>query len=51
VGIQNPRRRVDAAGCAGGQFVGVPRDAARQSPCDWDDLAPELPLVELPQRA
>ncbi|MEA2311966.1 MAG: hypothetical protein QOE28_1934 [Solirubrobacteraceae bacterium] len=51
VGIQNPRRRVEAAGCGGGQFVGVPRDAARQSPCDWDDLAPELPLVELPQRA
>ena len=34
-GIRNPRRRVEAAGCAGGQFVGAPREASRQSPCDW----------------
>ena len=25
IGIQNPRRRVEAADCAGGQLVGVPR--------------------------
>ena len=28
VGIVNPRRRVDAADCPGGQLAGVPRDAA-----------------------
>jgi EmrB/QacA subfamily drug resistance transporter len=28
VGIRNPRRRVRAADCAGGQFVASPRDAA-----------------------
>ena len=27
-GIVNPRRRVDAADCPGGQLVGVPKDAA-----------------------
>ena len=36
LGIRNPRRRVDAADCPGGQLVGQPRDGARQSPCDWD---------------
>jgi EmrB/QacA subfamily drug resistance transporter len=36
IGITNPRRRVSAAECAGGQLVGHPREAARQSPCDWD---------------
>jgi EmrB/QacA subfamily drug resistance transporter len=35
VGIQNPRRRVEAEECPGGQLVGVPKDGARQSPCDW----------------
>jgi EmrB/QacA subfamily drug resistance transporter len=35
VGIRNPRRRVEAADCGGGQLVGSPREAARQSPCDW----------------
>ena len=35
VGIRNPRRRVEAAGCPGGQFVGAPQEASRQSPCDW----------------
>jgi MFS family permease len=34
-GIQNPRRRVEAAECPGGQLVGVPEEGARQSPCDW----------------
>jgi EmrB/QacA subfamily drug resistance transporter len=34
-GIRNPRRRVDAQDCAGGQLAGVPREGARQSPCDW----------------
>ena len=35
VGIVNPRRRVEAADCPGGQLVGVTSEAARQSPCDW----------------
>jgi EmrB/QacA subfamily drug resistance transporter len=34
-GVRNPRRRVAAEGCPGGQFVGVPDEASRQSPCDW----------------
>jgi EmrB/QacA subfamily drug resistance transporter len=34
-GIVNPRRRVDAEDCPGGQLVGVTEEAARQSPCDW----------------
>jgi EmrB/QacA subfamily drug resistance transporter len=37
IGITNPRRRVSAAECPGGQLVGVPREGARQSPCDWDE--------------
>ena len=44
IGIENPRRRVEAEDCAGGQLVGHPREGARQSPCDWnrpvDDRAP-----------
>jgi EmrB/QacA subfamily drug resistance transporter len=36
IGITNPRRRVSAAECPGGQLVGQPREGARQSPCDWD---------------
>jgi EmrB/QacA subfamily drug resistance transporter len=36
VGIRNPRRKVSAADCPGGQFVGHPREGTRQSPCDWD---------------
>jgi EmrB/QacA subfamily drug resistance transporter len=47
LGIVNPRRRVEAADCAGGQFVGQPRDATRQSPCDWGDQA--LPTATLPE--
>ena len=35
MGIQNPRRRVEAAGCPGGQLAGVPEEGARSSPCDW----------------
>jgi EmrB/QacA subfamily drug resistance transporter len=35
VGIRNPRREVRCEHCAGGQLAGVPRDASRQSPCDW----------------
>ena len=35
IGIQNPRRRVEAASCPGGQLVGVPEEGARDSPCDW----------------
>jgi hypothetical protein len=35
VGIRNPRREVSSEHCAGGQLAGVPREASRQSPCDW----------------
>jgi EmrB/QacA subfamily drug resistance transporter len=41
VGIQNPRRRVEAEECPGGQLAGVPREGARQSPCDWQRQAEE----------
>jgi len=43
VGITNPGRRVSAADCPGGQLAGHPREAARQSPCDWD--APVHPVA------
>jgi Major Facilitator Superfamily len=36
VGIQNPRRKLEAEDCPGGQLAGHPQEAARQSPCDWD---------------
>ena len=39
VGIRNPRRRVDASDCPGGQLVGHPREGTRHSPCDWADQA------------
>jgi EmrB/QacA subfamily drug resistance transporter len=39
VGIVNPRRRVEAADCPGGQLAGVTSEAARQSPCDWQRQA------------
>jgi hypothetical protein len=51
VGIVNPRRRVEASECPGGQFVGQPRDATRQSPCDWGDQAKPIATVELPEHA
>ena len=41
IGIANPRRRVAAADCPGGQLAGHPRDGTRQSPCDWGE-APEV---------
>ena len=31
VGIVNPRRRVEAADCPGGQLVGAPVEACRES--------------------
>jgi EmrB/QacA subfamily drug resistance transporter len=34
-GIRNPRRQVSSEDCAGGQLVGSPQEAAKQSPCDW----------------
>jgi EmrB/QacA subfamily drug resistance transporter len=49
IGIVNPRRRVEAVDCPGGQFVGQPRDATRQSPCDWDQGT--IPTAALPERA
>jgi EmrB/QacA subfamily drug resistance transporter len=39
VGIVNPRRRVAAAECAGGQLAGHPHEGTRQSPCDWHEAA------------
>ena len=39
VGIRNPRRRVSAADCPGGQLAGHPHEGTRQSPCDWDEYA------------
>jgi EmrB/QacA subfamily drug resistance transporter len=35
LGIINPRRRVEARECPGGQFVGATEEGSRQSPCDW----------------
>jgi len=37
--IRNPARRVSSEDCPGGQLAGVPREAARQSPCDWHRAA------------
>jgi EmrB/QacA subfamily drug resistance transporter len=39
IAITNPRRKVAAADCPGGQLVGQPREGARQSPCDWGEEA------------
>jgi EmrB/QacA subfamily drug resistance transporter len=39
VGIVNPRRRVEAADCPGGQLAGATGEAARHSPCDWQRQA------------
>ena len=39
IGIVNPRRRVEAAACAGGQLVGATGESARHSPCDWQRQA------------
>src|SRR5215211_6807507 len=44
VGIVNPRRRVEARDCAGGQLVGVPAEGAKQSPCEWGRQG-ELPVM------
>ena len=40
VGIRNRRRVVRSEDCPGGQLAGVPRDASRQSPCDWHRSRP-----------
>jgi hypothetical protein len=42
IGIVNPRRRVEAADCPGGQLAGVSGEAARHSPCDWQRQADAL---------
>ena len=39
IGIVNPRRKVDAADCPGGQLAGATSEAARSSPCDWQRQA------------
>jgi EmrB/QacA subfamily drug resistance transporter len=39
LGIVNPRRKVSAAQCPGGQLAGVPRDAARPLPARADAAA------------
>src|SRR4051794_2531328 len=51
IGIRNPRRAVSSEDCPGGQFVGHPDEAARQSPCDWHREPRELPRVSLPRPA
>ena len=51
VGIRNPRRRVAAADCPGGQLAGQPREAARQSPCDWDEPVRPQDQHAQPQQA
>lgn len=45
IGIENPRRRVAAERCAGGQLAGQPHDAAG---CDDGAIAP-LPRVKVPR--
>ncbi|HEY5144728.1 MAG TPA: MFS transporter [Solirubrobacteraceae bacterium] len=45
VGIVNPRRRVAADGCAGGQIVGMPQDVG-----DCWEAGEGLPVVTLPAR-
>jgi EmrB/QacA subfamily drug resistance transporter len=51
VGIRNPRRKVYAERCPGGQLAGVPDEGARQSPCDWGKVQEELPIVKVPRPA
>ncbi|HZN90459.1 MAG TPA: DHA2 family efflux MFS transporter permease subunit [Thermoleophilaceae bacterium] len=41
VGIVNPRRRVEAVECRGGQLVGATVEGSRQSPSDWPRQARE----------
>jgi len=43
VGIVNPRRRVEAADCPGGQLAGATAESARHSPCDWQREAEGRP--------
>jgi EmrB/QacA subfamily drug resistance transporter len=45
LGIRNPRRRVAAADCPGGQLAGHPREGTRHSPCDWGDQARPVPIA------
>ena len=45
IAITNPRRKVAAADCPGGQLVGQPREGARQSPCDWGEEAVAVSLA------
>ena len=51
LGITNPRRRVAAADCPGGQLAGHPRDATRQSPCDWDEQVQPTAVALSPSAA
>ena len=50
VGIRNPRRKVEARDCAGGQLAGVPHEGAKQSPCDWGQDG-EVPTLKVPRPA
>jgi EmrB/QacA subfamily drug resistance transporter len=50
LGVVNPRRQVEARECPGGQLAGVPREGARQSPCDWGRQG-DLARVEVPRPA
>jgi hypothetical protein len=42
VGIVNPRRRVEAHDCSGGQLVGATSEGSRQSPCEWREQSRAL---------
>jgi MFS family permease len=48
-GIRNPRREVSSEDCAGGQLVGSPQEAAKQSPCDWHRPEGPPPPVSAPR--
>ncbi|HEY1277264.1 MAG TPA: DHA2 family efflux MFS transporter permease subunit [Thermoleophilaceae bacterium] len=47
VGIVNPRRRVEAEDCAGGQLAGASTESARQSPCEWREQSRALTATSL----
>jgi hypothetical protein len=48
-GIRNPRREVSSEDCAGGQLVGSPQEAAKQSPCDWHRPEGRPPRASAPR--
>jgi hypothetical protein len=50
-GIVNPRRRVEAEDCPGGQLVGATEEGARQSPREWQRQAEECGETTAPAAA